>query len=276
MCKAQLTYVLSFKDPRTMKEKLMSPIPYDLFMLYDTTLHRISSGSTDSDSISISILSWLFHARRNLRMRELQAAIATRTGDRDITEYLISEAVIVETCGSLVVLDQVSGIISLAHEAVREFLKSRCQERLATPTGLAVTCLTYLLFPPFEEGECKSEELLQRRIDSYPFGPYAAQYWSQYIKGEGENDPLVVKLLMALAANQKTFASIVQLSTFEISGQWEVELRNQNKQLIHVVAENGLTQILRCLLQCDMKMVSTPISLLLHKLNHVAEWGSKY
>ena len=168
-----------------------------------------------------------------------------------------NEAEITETCGSLVAYDRVSGIVTLAHDVVREFLETRYYMHLLTQTTLAITSLTYLLFPPFDEGECQNEESLKFRMEKYPFSQYEAQYWSQHMKGKGERDPKASGLLLTLAMNPKKFTSMVQLSKAETSVQWQVEPRDKNKQLIHVTVENGLTEIFLKVIQHKMKMVTS-------------------
>jgi hypothetical protein len=253
---AQLTYILSFEDPRSMREALQKPIPKGLMELYGSTLRRIKDKGSNPET-AMNILSWIYHAKRNMNMAELQAAVAVREGDPSPTEDLMTPERIVQVCKGLIHYQHVGGIVTFAHDAaLREFFGGGpAVHDLLRETKLTISCLTYLSFSVFEEGVCVNEVGMQRRMQTYPFGQYAAQYWPRHMKGAGEQDETAITLMATLAMNPKKFSAMVQLSKAEVSAQWLLKPDYQDMQLIHVAAANGLETIVIRLLRCDISLV---------------------
>ena len=244
LCEAQLSYVLTFKDPRNITDALINSVPTKLFDVYKAAMDRIAQSTSDSKTLAIDILSWIFHAKRPLRMIELQEAVAVRKGDGELVEDdLMEEDDVVEVCGSLVGYDKDSGIVRFSHEVVRDFLNKLYFSHLSTEVEMAKKCLIYLMFDTFEEGACPNEESFKVRIAKHPFGQYAAKYWGIHTKGSPEEDSEIQMMLWQLTESSAKLDSMTQLSTADEAGYWERERRHRGRTLIHIIAENNLTTI---------------------------------
>ena len=146
-------------------------------------------------------------------MNELQEALAVEIGDQQVcTNYFLKPAVIVEVCKSLIVHETNSGIVRLTHSTVRDFLEHMREEGLFSKGELVKTLLTYLLFPVFQK-PCIDDAELESRIKDYPLGRYAAKWWPEYVKGDGEKDPVVQRLLFDLFQSPQHVESMLQIGT---------------------------------------------------------------
>jgi hypothetical protein len=253
---AQLTYILSFEDPRSMRAALEKPIPRGLMGLYGRTLQRIKDKNSNPDTAK-TIFSWIYHAKRDMTMLELRTAIGVRQGDSSPTKDLMTPERIVQVCKGLIRYQIVSGLVTFAHDAaLREFFSSDAASHdLLRENKLAISCLTSLSFSVFEQGMCDDEAGMHTRMQTYHFGQYAAQYWPQHMKGEGEQDETVITLMMTVATNPMKFSAMIQLSKAEVPPYWLVKPDHQDMQLIHIAAANGLETILKRLLRRDIAMV---------------------
>jgi len=250
-----LYYVLEFLDPDDILDALSKSVPRNLFDLYEIAIERVSRNSPHLKSMAMSILSWIYRAKRPLRMTELQAAIAIRDGDID-KRTVIPPEVLVEICASLVKHDRVNGLVSFSHAIVREFLETRFSDQLWTETAMSKKCFTYLSFNTFEEGECLDDECFKRRTEEFPFAQYAACYWGKHVKGVPETDDEVLLLLLAFTQSPRKLMSMSQLS----EENWEFMIgKHKEKTLIHILAENDLTDLYHSLLTSET-MVLFPSS----------------
>ena len=250
LCEAQLKYILEFLDPEDMLEALSNSVPRNLFDLYERAIERANRNSPHSKRMGMSILSWIYRARRPLTMAELQAAIAIRDGDMD-KRALTPPEVIVEICAGLVKNDRVNDLVSFSHAIVREFLETRFSDHLWTETAVSNKCLTYLSFNTFENGECLDDESFQRRTKEFPFAQYSACYWGKHVKGVPETDSQVRQLLFALTQSPGKIMSMSQLA----EDDWEFMIgKHKEKKLIHIIAENHLADLCHSPLTSESKV----------------------
>jgi Ankyrin repeats (many copies) len=142
-------------------------------------MRRIRSQHPEDEKLAFQILAWISHARRPLKLRELQSAILVRPGDKVLEKEIpIPEAEIISACAGLVTVDPQSQTIRLVHFTVEEYFKTE-KGRGWFPDAeklLAETCLTYLSFDIFAEGPCEYH-LLYCRLTEYPLLEYAAHHW---------------------------------------------------------------------------------------------------
>lgn len=219
-----------------MKQALERSIPRELFALYDVAMDRIKTLSQDSREIAMLALAWIFHSKRPFTMNELRSAIAVEDGDRNLEfEDLTPGDEILELCGSFIVHDKLSNTVTLCHEIVREYLKTRCLESLKlTQTMMAKTCLTYLCFDVFEQSFENKDSInyLETMSLKYPFSIYAARYWGKYVKCTCETEPeIVMKLLELLQSRSKADCMARFISPERPAIGWS---------LLHIIADNDL------------------------------------
>jgi len=240
-------------------------------------IQRIEASKGDIPEVAKKVLSWIFRARRLLRMRELQQAIAVTSETKDLSDDDLPESsAIIEICGSLVYYDPVADTIAFAHEQVEYFLKETYLTSLLTDVDLAQTCLTYQLFDVFDSGPCPNRETFGTRVRHYLFGIYSSQYWGSHLKGEGEGTPCLQKLLANLLASRNKVDAMTQIATCPPfidplqktmrdlleAEQWDDAFtsREQDFTLFHFIADFDLTYILEAFLNEDVEPLQSVFS----------------
>lgn len=242
MAEAQVNNVLKFRTPQSIRSALDSSVPMELFELYDEIMATIFASEGDSKTVALNILSWLFRARRPLKIVELCEAIAVQEGVTALDEDdLIQVDDVIEVCGSLVNYHSESGIVSFSHEQVREYLMSKHISELLTEIDLAKTCLIYLSFDVFEEGACADMKSYTDRLRHHPFSTYAADYWGSYMRGDGERDPHLQLLLLNLTNSTRKLDSIAQITESDDESGYILYDLYRSKSWLHFVVESNLT-----------------------------------
>ena len=243
LVKFQLDYILAKAEPRQ-AIKALNALPKDMAEAYIEVLARIEQ--TNGKEIAIKVLSWLFHSRRPMKMRELQEALSIETHppDSDLNPlFFIDPIQIIHYCQGLVELDKSSGIIRFTHYTVEDFLKDRYLNELLPPTYLAKVCLTYLTFDCFETGPASDKDTFFQRMELYALTDYAMRYWGSYVRGKGEKDQEIVAALFRLFKSTNQCNAIRQRRVW-MDYFWKL---GDNKTYfwtpLHIIAQEGLTEI---------------------------------
>ena len=79
----------------------LQSLPASVNATYQRLLDRISD-----EEFVFKVLSWIYHARRPLRMSELREAVKIEPGDKTLNRNLISAEALVESCQGLVIWEQ--------------------------------------------------------------------------------------------------------------------------------------------------------------------------
>ncbi|KAH8148232.1 uncharacterized protein LAJ45_07684 [Morchella importuna] len=89
---------------------------------YDRAIESIRSQPADFE-LAKSIFTWLVKAQRTLTVDEIQIAVSMEPDIRELEEDdLPSKKTLLDACAGLVVIDEKSGIVRLAHYTVQEYL----------------------------------------------------------------------------------------------------------------------------------------------------------
>lgn len=248
---AQLNYVLKFKDPKNIKKALDRSAPQELFGVYESIMESISKSYEDSRALVLTIFGWIYYAKRPLRMTELREALAVEEGETSLDEdVLMTPTDIVEICGSLVIHEEETGVVSFAHEQVQAFLTSSYLSDQKSPNALlpeieiAKTCLNYLLLDAFKDGPTPDQNSLEDRLAKHRFAGYTARYWGTHItSANAERDPAIQKLLDKLSLSLNRIDAISELSYVTTASDWNDYSWDRGKSLFHLYAESGLTML---------------------------------
>lgn len=81
---------------------------------------------------------------------------------------------ILDVCAGLVVVDEITNTVKLAHYTVQEYLIRNSVVPEDADLSLAMACITFLSFDVFAEGACTSNASLKTRLEDHPFLQYAA------------------------------------------------------------------------------------------------------
>jgi hypothetical protein len=122
---------------------------------YESTITRIKKMEEEKEVV-MRILSWLFYAKRPLRVIELRHALGIHPGLKSIEEhqkFLPQLERYVDLCAGLVNISVEGKKIPLAHSTVKEYLE-RNREGISLPgqDRISRDCLTYLSFEDFNTG----------------------------------------------------------------------------------------------------------------------------
>jgi hypothetical protein len=116
--------------------------------MYTITFERIRQQPSSQAEMAMTIVTWVYLAKRILKVYELQHALAVQAGDTALVEDGIRpEETLLECCLGLVVIEQETSTVRFAHFTLQEYLDKHWQTLF--PTGhslIASTCLTYLNF----------------------------------------------------------------------------------------------------------------------------------
>jgi len=210
---------------------------------------RLLDRTTVDREYVFKILSWIYHARRPLRMDELREAIVVEPEDTTLNrEFLPSPDMVIECCEGLVVWERrgwVSGswidAVRFSHSTVRDFVFN---EGLLPLNYITRICLTFLSFEDFET-PCLDYGLYTERSGKYSFARFAASNWHIYMKGEGvEADEEVQTACWRLIASRTKRESMGMMSETPHIVYW----RNTNPTSLHFIARCGLNLLYQSLL----------------------------
>ena len=181
---------------------VLKSLPRGLYGTYNRILDGIPS---QNEALAVKTLRWLAHAVVPISLFELVEAIAIDEGSSslsDVHTLLVSEDIF-QICGSLIRRSEVTGILSLAHNSVYEFLTDfDSQPNHPTPyhipaaqsmVPLVKACLTYLSFQEFNsahmqarmgsdaDGEFHSSLAKFEDLPECHFYDYALKNWWRYL-----------------------------------------------------------------------------------------------
>src|SRR5271154_1125003 len=156
---------------------------------YSDLVTRIQTSYSENAKMIMQLLTWLVYAKRDLKVPEVQHALAVHPGNYSAEKYelylLFNLREYVDQAASLVAIAEQSNTIVLAHVTVGEYLKKRTDIFLNPEVGLARTCLTYLSLDAFADNAESNVEHGANPKDC-PFLQYTAENWGRHLKGEPE------------------------------------------------------------------------------------------
>lgn len=247
----QLDYVLVQFEPRKMQKSLES-LPTDLFSAYQSIMIRLEKRGEGIKDLALRTLLWIFHAARPLRMDELRDLLVVQKGDKNLCRSGRMESKdILNACESLIVHDELSGIVRFTHYTVQQFLLRCHSDFLGSKSQLADTCLTYLAFDT-----CVDELSLDlvSRLKEYPASLYVAQYWGFHVK-EADDSPEMYETVLEVLASERTRNTMLE---FEAQGSGIQYSKSQT--LLQILARNRLEKVCRLVLKTKQNTGNTYVS----------------
>ncbi|CZR59486.1 uncharacterized protein PAC_09378 [Phialocephala subalpina] len=189
LARLQMDYIQS-RHSMGLVEEALDTLPTTENDFYDKSIQRIKDKSRDADW-AVRILSWIYFAKRPLKIRELQHALAVRPGKflaAELGKYEPPEQGLVDDCEGLVLINRQSETMTLAHPTIRDYLNSAGPGIFKDDpeVEIARTCLTYLSYDVFSEGPCTHDIHFSARLGKYPLLEYAAHHWGDHARGEPE------------------------------------------------------------------------------------------
>jgi hypothetical protein len=162
-------------------------------LTYDLILEIIRKQPKVCAALAIKTLTWIVTARRILTAKELQtaASLDAKMTRLDKMDMLDGET-LVEICFGLVVMDNVTKTVRLAHITTEEYLIRKGIVPQNFDTTLAIICTTYLSFDEFKTDACSLCKDSVNRCDTHYFFDYAVKYLSVHLNSSDQESTMEV------------------------------------------------------------------------------------
>ncbi|PPQ96354.1 hypothetical protein CVT26_005041 [Gymnopilus dilepis] len=157
-------------------------LPSDLDDIYMDALRRIQDQEKDDADVAIRAIVWLTHALRSLKTIELQHALAISSDRKEFNDDdLIPTELLVSLCCGLVVIDEESEIVRLAHYTAYDFFKRHAPAYFQQPkTYITSKCIDYLSTFNFKDLAGADKRTLYNFLQRGNFLKYAYTYWGYH------------------------------------------------------------------------------------------------
>ncbi len=251
---------------------------------------RIKGQESEKVKVALRILAIISTARRNLKLKELQHALATEEGDTEYDpEGQLDRQEILNLTKGLVRIDRDQNkIVRLDHLTLEEYFeKTRDEHFPAFEIEMAKIYLNYLNLEEFSK-PCDEIEEFSAKEDLHALLSYAVQYWGDHETGFGrtalslaaeDNQSDTVELLLMQgadptakdmrggtaiprAAEEGSIEALQKLIDFGISLECADE---DGRTPFHWASENGHTEVLELLkekqlsIDCQDRFGMTPL-----------------
>ncbi|KAF4203776.1 hypothetical protein CNMCM8927_008357 [Aspergillus lentulus] len=233
--RCQIDLLAGQKTGRNVRRAL-ERIPGDLNGTYEIILCQIPPHCRELAKEAFLLLAY---SREVLTLPALNEALVVEKGDRflDDESRLFDQNLILHACQGLIVYDEVTGVVTLAHSSVRTYLTSdeiqrgsasffSLNERSAA-RNIYQKCLTYLKFDAFC-APCSNTVSLKERLEHFPLLSFSAHAWAQHCGcyapagfslASSEIDEIVDFFLTRELKNGRNVASWVQVIQGGVSSE---------------------------------------------------------
>ena len=181
LARLQMDSIVNQTSARHVSKALHS-LPERLNETFGDAIDRIKNQCPEYWQLA-KVLSWIFYAKRPLKIFELREILAVEPEDTKFDPSGLHERdLILEVCCGLVSIDAQDETIRLAHSSLQEYLITCGREHwpMAEVTVTA-TCIAYLTLADF------SVKMLEYNMPAHcHFLSYAANYWREHLIGPFE------------------------------------------------------------------------------------------
>ena len=232
---------------------------------YRGAMQRVDDQMEGFRILAKQLLGWLTYSERLMTIEEVQHALAIEPGTPDFDEDNLGDIdEVVGFCAGLVIVDEETQVIRLAHYTTQEFFRRNGDSILASARQeIAISCLTYLLYDKFGAGwthEAEQENNFggdKWRIgelygwqsfdpveaQEYPFLKYASRYWATHARTcEQQN---VKALTMSLAKDERRVSSAGQvIFSMDLNTHYLHKTKLRPLTAMHVFAYLGYPEMI--------------------------------
>lgn len=211
--------------------------------IYDETMRRIKEQKPGFRHLATNALSWLSHAKRQLKTSELQHALAVNMelDSGSIPEFFDADSIpeidlIVSSCHGLVTVDEESDVIRLVHYTAQEYFdRMRRQLFPEAETTITNVCTLYLTMNKFSYdhkrgGDCSK---IKEKLQLDPFFGYACVNWGYHACGADSSSHFIHDFL---AKDRKVKTAAQAMCYIQV-----FEAKNDDIQEVKIVTALELT-----------------------------------
>ncbi|KAJ6574458.1 ankyrin repeat-containing domain protein [Mycena capillaripes] len=212
LAKLHIESLSTKSNVKRVREALKS-LPKTLNDSYDGVMKRIDEQNEEDRQLAHSILTWVVNAKRPLKSREFQTALAIEPGTNSLDEDNIFEIeIILSVCAGLVIVDEQLSLVRLVHYTTQEYLDGIQSQRFPNAqTEITCSLLTFLAFSNTPD------------LQNYPdYGLSSLLDYSQYCLAHAVGPPENALKDMIL----EFLARAAKESTKSNSPQYHVEFRS--------------------------------------------------
>ena len=190
----------------------MQTLPKELSDYYTETLQRIEQQDEEDWILARTALTYIFCAKRALKLVELCEIIAMKAEDTDVDESAIpGKSVLLNASAGLIDVDNDSEVVRLAHQTLQEYLANHRHILLPDADPIfAQVCLRYLSLDCFGNGPCPDTRSLVVRLQRYSFSNYASHNWGLHVAANQACEE-VFDLLLAFLRRQTKLSSSLHI-----------------------------------------------------------------
>ncbi len=163
--------------------KALQSLPEKLNETFSDAIDRIKSQSQEYWQLARQVISWIFYAKRPLKIFELREILAVEPEDTKFDPSGLHEKdLILEVCCGLASIDEQDETIRLVHYSLQEYLTICWHVHWPeAEETVAATCIAYLTLEDF------SVHMLEYYMPAHcQFLLYAADYWGEHLRGPFE------------------------------------------------------------------------------------------
>ncbi len=178
----QMDSLVNQTSARHVFEALQS-LPEKLNETFSDAIDRIKSQSQEYWQLARQVISWIFYAKRPLKVSELRAILAVGPEDTKFDPSGLHERdLILEVCCGLVFIDEQDETIRLVHYSLQEYLTTCWHGHWPkAEETVAATCLAYLTLEDWSVYTLWYDEPAHGEFLSY-----AGTYWDEHVRGPFE------------------------------------------------------------------------------------------
>lgn len=227
---------------------------------YKQTMERINGQQPEHAMLAKKLLLWIAFARRELKVVELQHALATghepgpiHDQDLPFVERMIA------VCAGLVTIDEKTDVIRLVHFTTQEYINQQPDQLLPmTEQYITRTCLNYISLSGLRilDGDPWSvtKDFL-KQVEYHPFYNYAAQNWGHHAR----DSPILRQELesFALETEVHTSANILILTESLMNHLLSSRMDRQDLKSftkLHAAAYFGLADLVEDLIRVGFEI----------------------
>ena len=162
----------------------LARLPPQLADTYGEMMKRINDQDEQKAEIAFKTIAWIAFAKRPLKVKEIQHALAVRPGDKSFdSSGITDEDLIIQCCGGFVGRQQ-NQTLGFVHYTTHKHIIAWSKYR---DEDIAQTCLTYLSFEILGQDDlmCPSHKI-DLRSDGHALLDYASKHWGHHARGDPE------------------------------------------------------------------------------------------
>ena len=228
-------YMDTLKQQRTLADidDALYSLPRSIEAQYDQILaQRVKTQENPRDrENSMRVIAFVCCAStgRNLRLRELQHALAIRPGDKKYNKRreMHRNDILEITMGLISIDEEEDGaIVRPFHLTLQEWFNGEGEKWFpAAHIDMANACLSYLNLDEFSSPTGTAD--IERRVKEYPFAAYASQEWGHHVHNAGSDSHLHDAVLRYVRDDDRisAWSQLAWFSKARDSAGWDVRKR---------------------------------------------------